>query len=55
MQPSAMWKQKQRFAVQGQASDELPEQLLGTVRLDHLDLGAATRLHLPDEPARLNG
>lgn len=26
---------------EGQAEDELPEQLLGTVRLDHMDLGTA--------------
>jgi Protein ENHANCED DISEASE RESISTANCE 2, C-terminal len=30
--------------VQGQADDELPERLLGTVRLNHVDLNAATDL-----------
>ena len=27
-----------RVALQGQAEDELPECLLGTVRIDHLDM-----------------
>lgn len=31
---------------EGQAEDELPEQLLGTVRLDHMDLGTAPWLNV---------
>jgi hypothetical protein len=44
---ASIWHETQ-IPLQGQADDELPEQLLGTVRLDHLDLGAATTLQLPE-------
>ena len=39
--------------IEGRSREELPEQLLGTVRMSHLDLSKVRRLHMCPQPMAL--
>lgn len=42
------------IVLEGKTQEELPESLLGTVRLDHLDLSTAVYLNTSEDPERLD-